>query len=288
MAERVKVITSAAAFQTELAAAGDRLVVLEVVDPDTLDATAEAAGAGWQEQARDAAAAAAARSDTIKHTFARTARDCPDSVFLELDVGSNSADLASLGVSQLPTVQFYVGGRKVWEHAGWAGLEADLGEGVLFYGDAGAGGARPSSIVAEITDRPGLDAWLASRAPAELAILDVSTSSAAACVKIFPAVLALARNFAPGNFASFARLMADGPTFGAGALTTDLGVTQAPTFVMFRGGVEVARQVGPSRGDLIAKILSTQAAAGVKPPPPPVKERERIPRSGRVKPKVSL
>lgn len=269
----MKLIETHAEFQAELAAAGDRLVVLEVGDPDVCESGCEEAELMWREDAAAAAAAAKARCVAIKHTFARTARDCPDAVFLELDAGSPAgAEAASaLGVSTLPTVQFYVRGAKVWEHAGTNDMERDLGEGVLFYGDAGGGGLKPSEFVTEVEDRAGLDALLAARPPSELVVLDVSSSSAASCIHIFPAVLALARNFK--GYASFGRLMADA-SVPASALTTELGVANVPTFIFFRGGVEVGRHVGSSRGDLIGQILAVQAAAGVKPPPPP-------PRAGR-------
>ena len=46
---------------------------------------------------------------------------------------------------------------------------------------------------------------------------------------------------------------------------------QVPTILFYRGGKEVARHVGSSRGDLMGQILQQQAAHGVKPPPPPAR-----------------
>jgi hypothetical protein len=46
-------------------------------------------------------------------------------------------------------------------------------------------------------------------------------------------------------------------------------VVQVPTFLFFKGGKEVMRHVGSSRGDLIGKILEVQGSFGVQPPPPP-------------------
>ena len=266
--ERVQVVESHAEFQAALAAAGDALVVLEVGDPDVCETGCEEADFLWKEDANKAAAAAKARCVDIKHTFARTARDCPDAVFLELDAGTPAGRAAAteLGVATLPTVQFWMRGAKVWEHAGSNEMERDLGEGVLYYGDAAGGGLKPSSYVTEVADRAGLDALLAGRPGGELVVLDVSTTTAAACIHIFPAVLALARNFQ--GYASFGRLVADA-SVAASALTRELGVTDVPSFIFFRGGKEVGRHVGSSRGDLIGQILSVQAAAGLRPPPPP-------------------
>jgi hypothetical protein len=222
----------------------------------------------WKEDAVAAKAAAVARCASIKHTFARTARDCPSVVFLSLDADGErgSAAAAELGVDVLPTVQFWRGGAKLWEHRGFVEMEQDLGEGVLFYGDAAAGGERASQYVAEVGDEGALRAWADAAPPAELAVLFVSSSRAAACVHIFPAVLALARNMA--GFATFARLVSDGSA-AASAATGALGVTDVPTFVFYRGGAEVGRHVGAARGDLIGQILAQQAAAGIAPPPPP-------------------
>lgn len=222
----------------------------------------------WKEDVKAAEAAAKTRCAAIKHTFARTARDCPSVVFLSLDADgeAGAAAAAELGVEVLPTVQFWKGGTKLWEHRGFTEMEQDLGEGVLFYGDAAAGGERASQYVTEVADADALAAWAAALPPRELGVLFVSSTRAAACVHIFPAVLALARNM--GGFASFARLVSDGSA-EASAATAALGVKDVPTFVFYRGGAAVGKHVGAARGDLIGQILAQQAAAGIAPPPPP-------------------
>jgi hypothetical protein len=68
-------------------------------------------------------------------------------------------------------------------------------------------------------------------APQVLTVVDVSMSNTDSCVHVFPAVLALARNFK--GFASFARLMGDeGPE--TKALLKELRVVEVPTFLFFR------------------------------------------------------
>lgn len=52
------------------------------------------------------------------------------------------------------------------------------------------------------------------------------------------------------------------------ACCTPLALVQVPTFLFFRGGKEVGRHVGSSRGDLIGQILQQQSALGIAPPPP--------------------
>ena len=228
----------------------------------------EEAEAVWKEEARALEAEAKQRCLDVKHAFARTARDCPDVAFLSLDADGGPGERAAreLGVLVLPSVQFYKRGRLLWQHGGHDALERDLGEGVLFYGDSAAGGEKASRYVAEVSSRPELEAFLARVPKGELAVLDVSSSTAAPCVHVFPAVLALARNFV--GYASFARLLADS-SGAASALSESLKVLDVPTFVFFRDGEEVGRHVGSSRGDLIGQILQQQAKAGVAPPPPP-------------------
>jgi hypothetical protein len=43
--------------------------------------------------------------------------------------------LDSLGIEVIPSVQFWKGGKLLWEHRGVNQLEQDLGEGVLYFGD---------------------------------------------------------------------------------------------------------------------------------------------------------
>jgi hypothetical protein len=244
-------------------------VVLEIHSSDVCDSgLCEEAEAVWKEEAKALEAEAKQRCLDVKHAFARTARDCPDVEFLSLDADGERGERAAreLGVSVLPSVQFYKSGRLLWQHGGHDALEKDLGEGVLFWGDSAAGGVKASSHVSDISSKLELDAFLEKCPKGELAVLDVSSSTAAPCVHVFPAVLALARNFA--GYASFARLLADSST-AASALSESLGVIEVPTFVFFREGKEVGRHVGSSRGDLIGQILQQQAKAGVAPPPPP-------------------
>jgi hypothetical protein len=58
------------------------------------------------------------------------------------------------------------------------------------------------------------------------------------------------------------------------------GAPQVPTFLFVRGGREVLRHVGSSRGDLIGKILEVQSTFGVAPPQPSA-PRGAKPRSGK-------
>lgn len=186
---------------------------------------------------------------------------------------------AKAGVEVLPTLQFYRSGRKLWEHAGALHMEQHVSEGVLFFGNAAPHiGVVPSDYVTDIHGPQDLLDFVGPSASAGgyaadgaaddrvLRVLDVSLTGAAPCIHIFPAVLALARSFT--GYASFARLLGD-ESLAAARLLQSLGVTQVPCFIFYRGGREVGRHVGSSRGDLIGQILAQQSAHGVAPPPSP-------------------
>ena len=51
---------------------------------------------------------------------------------LQADTDEGQAACDKLGVDVLPTVQFWRGKKKLWEHRGILHLEQDLGEGAAF------------------------------------------------------------------------------------------------------------------------------------------------------------
>merc|ERR1719230_429107 len=90
----------------------------------------------------------------------------------------------------------------------------------------------------------------------QLAILDVSTSKdSPACIHVFPAVLALAKNTA--GACRWARCLADWDSQTAD-LAEALAVTSVPTFIFFNGDREVGRYVGSDRLELMNAVLQTQ------------------------------
>lgn len=123
-------------------------------------------------------------------------------------------------------------------------------------------------------------------------MLNAALSGAAACVHVFPAVFALAKNPGMQGVVAFARLVGDAsgeasalmrslrveqarpllflphkaarrppPQRAVPVLTGAAATEQVPTFIFFRRGEEVRRFVGSSRGDLIGQILEEQARA---------------------------
>jgi hypothetical protein len=57
------------------------------------------------------------------------------SLFVQADDPDAGPLLDSLGIEVIPSVQFWKGGKLLWEHRGVNQLEQDLGEGVLYFGD---------------------------------------------------------------------------------------------------------------------------------------------------------
>lgn len=168
-----------------------------------------------------------------------------------------------LNIDVLPTVQFYRRGRLVWQVAGTQTIDGGsaLSEGVLFYGNAMADGASSTDYVPDISNAAQLQDFVNGHGSNDsggenaLRVLDVSLSDGTGCIKVFPAVVALAKSFQ--GYASFARLLGDASP-ETERLLGQLNVVQVPTFIFFRGGREVGRHVGSSRGDLIGHILQIQ------------------------------
>ena len=66
---------------------------------------------------------------------------------------------------------------------------------------------KASDYVDDLHNKEDLDRYVNSQPSSVLTVVDVSLQNAKACVRIFPAVLALAKNFK--GFAHFARIIAD-------------------------------------------------------------------------------
>jgi thioredoxin-like negative regulator of GroEL len=253
-------------LENEFEKAGERLVVVEIESQQVCQT-------GWEEEAelqwKDDRKRALEPCLQLKHTFQRTARDCPDVVFLmveaDMEHGEELCDF--LGVDVLPTVQFWRHGKMLWEHKGVQNLNQDLGEGVLYFGDTAGGNEKASTYVTDLSSSEELRSFVAEeKHNSTLVVVDVSLSDATPCVHIFPAVMALAKNFT--GIAKFARVLAD-KNDDLKRFMSDENITQVPTFLFYREGKMVGRHVGSSRGDLIGQILSMQSAAGIPPPQPP-------------------
>lgn len=84
-----------------------------------------------------------------------------------------------------------------------------IAAGIMYYGNTGQQGDIPSDFVTELHSQEDLDHFIndPSQDDKVLTVVDVSLTSASPCIHIFPAVLALAKNFK--GYARFARLMGD-------------------------------------------------------------------------------
>jgi hypothetical protein len=254
--DRTVFVSTVAELDNEMAKAEGKLVVLEITASESCEIDAEHAINPNSCQG-------------LKHSFQRTARDCPDAVFIEVAIESDSEDskalLETLGAEVIPTLQFIRSGRLLWEHRGITNLDTDLAEGVLFYGDAGGDGMHPSDYITEIRSKADLEKWTKSLKHEELGVLDISANGAASCIHIYPTVVVLARQFK--GYASFARMIAD-TNDETNDIAKVLDIKAVPTFAFYRDEGVVGSHVGTSRSDLISAILSKQGELGLAPPPP--------------------
>eukprot|EP01023_Acetabularia_acetabulum_P033495 TRINITY_DN3134_c0_g1_i1.p1 TRINITY_DN3134_c0_g1~~TRINITY_DN3134_c0_g1_i1.p1 ORF type:complete len:336 (-),score=56.93 TRINITY_DN3134_c0_g1_i1:304-1311(-) len=275
--ERIFFVESPAQFREQLDAAGDKLVVLEVQKEDVCETgMMEEPEYHWKLDKQKVLAEQMAACEGIKHRFQRTARECPDTVFLEVKTeeegGQQLCD--DLGIEVIPTLQFYRKGKLLWEHKGALHMEQEIGQGMLFYGDRGGEGLRPSEFVQEITTKAQYDEFTRQTDDKVLNCVLVSLTSAAPCIRVYPAVVALARSFK--GYANFARMWGDNND-EMQKLMAEKKILEVPTFLFYRNGEEVHRHVGSSRGDLIGQILEVQTKYGIQPPPTisPGKTRRR-------------
>jgi len=257
-------------FRKEIEAAGnDKLVVLEVMSESVCDLGLDEPEpeVHWEVD-KPTEEEIRAPCVQLKHVFQRCARDCPDVVFLALEGDATDESKAlceELEIKKFPTLQFYRGGKLLWQHVGAADAGMDLGQGVLYYGDRAGDGVVASEFVQEINGRKEMDEFVQGQDKDILTVVDVSLSDAEPCIRIYPAVLALAKNFA--GMAVFGRLMGDTSEENE-ALIKELNILEVPTFLFYRNGQPVGRHVGSSRGDLIGQILMQQGSAGLPVPPP--------------------
>jgi len=285
--DRTTYVSSVAEWQQELTQAGKKLVVLEVESETVCDTgIPEHDNVEYQynAEARAMHAERMARCRQIKHSFQRIARDCEDTTFLQHTIGfeptAESEELcAHLGIEVLPTLQFWRNGRKLWEHRGAIAMESGIGEGVLYYEGSAAEGEHVTDHVGTIKSKRQFAEFVLNGPKDELQVVMVATQSAAPCIHVYPAVLALAKNFK--GYASFARMVGDTSPELAGMMA-DLNILEVPTFMFFRGGKEIARHVGSSRADLIGQIMTLQSQQGITPPTPqrpsrPIPHRTAVP-----------
>ncbi|KAG1664584.1 hypothetical protein FOA52_012526 [Chlamydomonas sp. UWO 241] len=266
-------VSNVAEWQEQLTQAGKNLVVLEVQSEAVCETGVfdlDNVEYQFESEARAANEAAMARCNQVKHTFQRIARECADATFVQHTVDDEptpeSSELCEqLDIQVLPTLQFWREGRKLWEHKGALHMETGVAEGVLFYEGSAANGVKVTDFVGSIKSREQFDKFVNGGDPNVLKVVFVATSGASPCIRVYPAVLALSKNFV--GYASFARMMDEG-----GELITmlqELNVIEVPTFLFYREGKEVGRHVGSSRADLIGQILTMQNSLGIAPPPPP-------------------
>ncbi|CAN6168050.1 unnamed protein product [Urochloa humidicola] len=227
-AERVVRVHNAEEFDGALAAAKDRLVVVEFAASDSES------------------------SSQIYPTMVQLSRTCGDVDFL-LVMGDESEATRDLlrreGVTQVPHFGFYKGAEKVHEEAAGAGAIGPerLAGDVLYYGDS-------HSAVVQLHSRGDVEALIDEHrgGGGKLVVLDVGLKHCGPCVKVYPTVVKLSRSMAETTV--FARMNGD-ENDSCMEFLRDMKIVEVPTFVFIRDGKIVGRYVGSGKGELVGEIL---------------------------------
>lgn len=258
--DRVTYVSSRAALEAQFAAAGSRLLVLEVESDNLCELGYEEVSPDYYEQPKELIQEPCKQ---FKHSFQRIARKSPKVAFATLiaDENEETMQLAEdLGVSTFPTIQFYKSGKMLWQHEGIEDALKDLDDGMLYYEDG------KESRVVELRSKQQLhDLRQSTDEKGELLIVNASSASADPCVHIYPAVVSLARGFE--GHVTFARLIGE-RNKETKEIFEELRITKVPTFIFFWRGEERNRFSSSSRGDLIGQLLEHQDSMGYTLPKP--------------------
>lgn len=193
----------------------------------------------------------------LRHTFVRTARNCPDTTFMSL-VADGSPDsqavMDRLEVKSIPSIVFIRGARVVWRHEGVVGADKELEEGIAFFG-GGSDARETSDLIPDLHTAADVSAFAKPGASDDLLrVVLCLTTTAPQCLHIYPAMAAVAKDRI--RSVSFARLLGDENATSNAALG-ELGVKFIPTMLVYNAktGQEVARHVVASRGEFLVKFL---------------------------------
>lgn len=263
--DRLKEVYTQRELQQCLDEAGERLVVLEVDSDTVCESSLDEPLHGEVQWKVDEPTQEEMFQPCLKlrSTLQRCARECDDVEFLHLsgDMSDETRALsASLGVVAFPTLLFYKQGRLVYQQSGSEFSSAGLGEGVLYYGSRFAGGADSQRHVPDVASEAELASLVRANADAGrlFTVVACSETLCEPCVRVFPAVLALAKSL--GDHVGFCRMMPDDAA--TCAFYNKRKVENLPTFLFVvpddadaNGIVEQRRLVTASRGDLMGNIL---------------------------------
>jgi thiol-disulfide isomerase/thioredoxin len=292
--DRVRVIYEKSQLDAALEAAGDRLVVLELMKDSECETGLWEVEDHWtppteQHERRMNECAG------IRHSFVKMAASSLSARFLSVMVGAillvvravqsrrigirsctrsetetsevqesdeHPTDIArSLNITTFPAVVFFKDKHVVWQTQGSAGMTGDIAEGILYFGGKHY---VSSPSVAELGTQHDLDAFLAAESPAQLKMVMTGTHMCSPCIHVYPSFVTLAANFSDNI--EFARL--EGDEEDMKPIFEGLNILEVPTFLLYKGGKEVARLVSSRRGDLIGFLLNISMQHGIQPPKP--------------------
>jgi hypothetical protein len=106
---------------------------------------------------------------------------------------------------------------------------------VLYYGNQGGGGLKATDFVPDLMSRQELADFVhgdTAADPSLLSVVNVSTAMCKPCIKVYPAVMALARNFK--GHVHFGRFLGDS-SVDTERVMAELGILEVPTFSECKG-----------------------------------------------------
>jgi thioredoxin-like negative regulator of GroEL len=182
------------------------------------------------------------------------------------DADSPSELAQHLGVKRFPSVLFFRNGQIIWRADGSHGLQGDVMEGLLYFGESSDAASAVSRHVQELPTPADFDSFVSGKSSeSTLQMVMLTTPLCSPCIHAFPTYVTLAANFA--GLIDFARLESDS-TPEVNELFGKLRVLEAPTFLVYRDGKEIDRNVSSNRGDLIGHLLGVAVQNGIQPPRP--------------------
>jgi len=242
-------------LEDQLHEARDKLVVLQVTtasDRENEQATYAQAKETGQMQS-------IVQNSKLKHLLSRTVRECPDVVFLSLAADeSTEAEEARQWqeIGLLPTLQFIRRGEVLLSHTGRQHVEPTVTNALSALTPSLGASKEDLNKVAQVSNKGELEQFLAD-AGSKLAVVEVSMESEQTCENLFPATLALSKALSDSGLISFGRILLPKKTPPQEAgLGEELGVSECPSYLIYKDGVELERHRCTSRGQLIGHILN--------------------------------
>lgn len=192
-------------------------------------------------------------------------------LFAKLTINSEEARTLAdtLEVSCYPSIQFWKQGLLYWEHRGVYQGEQALAEGLLYYAGCTLKGEAVGQQIHQIYTAEDYFRFINHQPSNVLTLVNVSLMTASPCIRLYPALAALAKSFQ--GCVAMSRVIGDSTSELLDLMHEDLRVVEAPTCIFYREGREISRLVSSNKADMVGHILMHLSNMGVQPPPPPAR-----------------